>query len=109
MGMVLKKMKGELVEVEVETEKEALAVLSAFRKYNTDNYLALMFDNFSPAFLLSVLSDLGNLYGLSSVIFEASGGIDKSNIGQWSKTGVDLISIGGLTHSPSAVNISLEL
>ncbi|MBI5452728.1 carboxylating.nicotinate-nucleotide diphosphorylase, partial [Candidatus Gottesmanbacteria bacterium] len=52
--------------------------------------------------------DLNDLYDLSGIIFEASGGIDKNNILEWSKTGVDILSLGSLTHSPQAVNLSLE-
>jgi nicotinate-nucleotide pyrophosphorylase (carboxylating) len=40
---------------------------------------------------------------------EASGGITLDNVGEAAKTGVDIISIGALTHSPRALDISLEL
>ena len=40
---------------------------------------------------------------------EASGGITLSNIRQYAETGVDLISIGALTHSAPAVDISFKI
>lgn len=43
------------------------------------------------------------------VITEASGGITLGNVGAVAETGVDFISIGALTHSPRALDMSLEL
>jgi nicotinate-nucleotide pyrophosphorylase (carboxylating) len=43
------------------------------------------------------------------VKIEASGGINLSTIRAVAKTGVDIISVGALTHSPRALDISLEI
>jgi nicotinate-nucleotide pyrophosphorylase (carboxylating) len=40
---------------------------------------------------------------------EASGGINLKNVRAVAETGVDFISVGALTHSLSALDISLEL
>lgn len=40
---------------------------------------------------------------------EASGGVTIDNVLEIAKTGVDFISVGGLTHSARAVDISLEI
>ena len=40
---------------------------------------------------------------------EASGGINLENVRSVAETGVDFISVGALTHSPKALDISLEL
>jgi len=40
---------------------------------------------------------------------EASGGITPENVGEVASTGVDLISLGALTHSAPSLDISLEL
>ena len=47
--------------------------------------------------------------GKGKVKFEASGGITLKNIRQIAATGVDYISIGALTHSPRAIDFSLEI
>ena len=40
---------------------------------------------------------------------EASGGIGLDNVREVAATGVDLISVGALTHSARALDFSLEL
>jgi len=42
-------------------------------------------------------------------LIEASGGITLENVRQVAETGVDLISVGALTHSAKALDLSLEL
>ena len=45
----------------------------------------------------------------SRAILEASGGINPARAGEVARTGVDIISIGALTHSSSALDVSLEI
>ncbi len=47
--------------------------------------------------------------GKNKVKFEASGGVTLKNIRQIAGTGVDYISIGALTHSVRAIDLSLEM
>ena len=42
-------------------------------------------------------------------LIEASGGINLDNVASVAETGVDFISIGAITHSATALDISLEL
>lgn len=42
------------------------------------------------------------------VVLEASGGVNEDTVRRVAETGVDLISVGALTHSPRALDISLE-
>ena len=42
-------------------------------------------------------------------VIEVSGGVNLSNIREIAQMGVDLISIGALTHSPTAVDISMKV
>ena len=42
-------------------------------------------------------------------VLEASGGIDVETVRAVAETGVDLISVGALTHSPTALDLSLDL
>ena len=47
--------------------------------------------------------------GRGKVQFEASGGVTLKNVRQIAATGVDYISVGALTHSARAIDLSLEL
>ena len=47
--------------------------------------------------------------GQVQAVVEASGGITYESVRAVAETGVDLISIGGLTHSVTALDISLDL
>jgi nicotinate-nucleotide pyrophosphorylase (carboxylating) len=48
-------------------------------------------------------------HGAGRIMLEASGGISLDNVAAVAATGVDLISVGALTHSARATDISLEL
>jgi nicotinate-nucleotide pyrophosphorylase (carboxylating) len=52
--------------------------------------------------------DAVRLFG-GRVFLEASGGIDLGNVEEYARTGVAAISIGALTHSAPALDLSFEL
>lgn len=85
------------VEVEVTTVEEAQAAIEAGAEI-------VMLDNMN-------LDDMSRAVSLMPphVKTEASGGITLTNIRAVAMTGVDIISVGALTHSPKALDISLEL
>ena len=88
---------GMKVEVEVNSAQEARDAAEARADI-------IMLDNMSPDEMHYVVSLLPN-----RVKVEASGGITLANVRQAATAGVHLISIGALTHSPKALDISLEL
>ena len=45
----------------------------------------------------------------NKILFEASGEVNENNIEEYSKTGVDVVSIGLITHSSKAVDMSLQV
>ncbi len=47
--------------------------------------------------------------GKNDTLIEISGGVNLENVHQLAATGVDIISIGALTHSPKALDLSLEI
>jgi len=47
--------------------------------------------------------------GLRERIVEASGGITRDNLAGYAKTGVDVISVGAITHSARAIDMNMEL
>ena len=90
------------IEVEVENEKDAIEAV----KSGAD---IVMFDNMSPEDIKKAVSLLKNEKIRDKVILEASGGIKLSNIQEYALTGVDIISVGFITHSASTLDMSLEI
>jgi len=88
---------GMKVEVEVTTAQEAMDAAEAGADI-------IMLDNMNPDEMRQVVSLLP-----SQVKSEASGGITLTNVQAAAMTGVNFISIGALTHSPQALDISIEL
>jgi nicotinate-nucleotide pyrophosphorylase (carboxylating) len=65
----------------------------------------ILLDNFA----LPELAKAVEICHIGKVKCEASGGITLKNIGQVAKTGVDFISVGALTHSAPALDMSLKI
>ncbi len=85
------------VEVEVNTPQEAVDAVEGGADI-------IMLDNMSPDEMCYVVSLIP-----SHVKVEASGGITLANVRAVARAGVDVISIGALTHSSKVLDISLEL
>lgn len=90
------------VEVEVSSVEEALAAA----KSGAD---IIMLDNFSPDQIKRAIEKLKKAGFLGKVLLEASGGITAENILTYASTGVDVISLGEITDSPKALDLSLEV
>ena len=68
---------------------------------------AILLDNMDPA---SVRKAVERVAGHSRrVPLEASGGMSLQNVRSYAETGVDYISVGALTHSPQAVDMSMKI
>ncbi|MEM3378537.1 MAG: carboxylating nicotinate-nucleotide diphosphorylase [Candidatus Bathyarchaeia archaeon] len=89
------------IEVEVTNVKDALTAAEAGADI-------IMLDNFLPAQIRKAVETLEKA-GFGKVLLEASGRITEENLLDYAKTGVNLISIGELTHSVSALDVSLEI
>ncbi|MFD2045390.1 carboxylating nicotinate-nucleotide diphosphorylase [Ornithinibacillus salinisoli] len=85
------------VEVETETKEEVLEAVEA----GAD---VIMFDNRSP----EEIKEFQELVP-DSIVTEASGGIDLDSLPTYAGTGVNYISLGFLTHSVKALDISLQV
>ncbi len=85
------------VEVEVETLEEVREAVEAGAHI-------IMLDNMPAPVMKQAVDIIGG-----RALVEASGGITMETVRAVAETGVDLISIGGLTHSPRALDISLDL
>ena len=64
----------------------------------------VMLDNMEPGLVAEAVRRAAG-----RVVLEASGGINLRNVRSFAETGVDLISVGALTHSAPAVDIALEV
>ncbi len=85
------------VEVEVETPEEAAEAVAAGAE-------AVLLDNMEPA---EVRRAVALVRGRAVV--EASGGVTPARAGDLAAAGVDVISVGAITHSAPAADMSLEL
>ena len=85
------------VEVEVEGIDQAQEALDASADI-------IMLDNMALSEMRQVVEMAGG-----RAIIEASGGVTLENVRSIAETGVDLISVGAITHSAKALDLSLEL
>lgn len=93
--------RGLRVEVETTTLDEVRQALAA----GADR---IMFDNMDPALMRQAVA-LVAAAGPARPETEASGGITLETIRAFAETGVDFISVGALTHSAPALDLSLQL
>lgn len=85
----------------IEVEVESLNQLNEVLDLGVDR---IMLDNMSPALMREAV-----LRAAGRVALEASGGITLDTVAEVAATGVDYISVGALTHSVQALDISLEI
>ena len=64
----------------------------------------IMLDNFSPAQLREGVAIVAG-----RALVEASGGVDLDTVGEIARCGVDVISVGALTHSVRALDLGLDM
>ncbi|MEH6905596.1 carboxylating nicotinate-nucleotide diphosphorylase [Neobacillus drentensis] len=95
----IRKNAGHMVKVEVEAETEAQVIEAVDAGVDI-----IMFDNRTP----DEIKELIQLVP-AHIITEASGGIQLANIADFRDTGVDYISLGYLTHSYKALDISVKV
>ena len=91
---------GQTIDIEVRTLDELRTALDHGAE-------SLLLDNMSPAEIkkaLAIIAERG-----VTIPTEASGGIQLENIRKYALTGVDYISVGALTHSAPAVDISMRI
>ena len=69
----------------------------------------VMLDNMTPDTMEKIIQSARKSQRAEHVMFEASGGITNDTIKAVAAAGVNLISVGALTHSAAAVDISLDI
>lgn len=90
------------VEVEVRSSEQAVDAA----KSGAD---IIMFDNMTPCQIKNCITVLNEQGLRKGRLFEASGGITPENLKEYAATGVDIISMGCITHSVKSLNVKLEI
>ncbi|HEY2838706.1 MAG TPA: nicotinate-nucleotide diphosphorylase (carboxylating), partial [Pirellulales bacterium] len=88
--------------VRIELEADHLEQVRSF--VELEGIDVILLDNMTPAQMREAVALRKN-----NIKFEASGGINLKNVRRVAATGVDYISIGALTHSARAIDLSLEM
>lgn len=88
------------IEVEVDTLDQLSELLSLPADLAVD---AVLLDNMDVPTLRQAVEQVGG-----RLMTEASGGVTLETVRAIAETGVDLISVGALTHSPANLDVSLE-
>jgi nicotinate-nucleotide pyrophosphorylase (carboxylating) len=88
------------IEIEVKDFNELDEAISA----NAD---IILLDNMTPDKIKECVKIIRKKLGRTCVI-EASGNVNLANIEEFCRTGVNIISVGGITHSAPSIDFSLE-
>jgi nicotinate-nucleotide pyrophosphorylase (carboxylating) len=91
---------GQIIDIEVRTLDELRTALD-------NGAESLLLDNMSPSEIKKALKIVQERGG--NIPTEASGGILLENIRKYAQTDVDYISVGALTHSAAAVDLSMKI
>jgi nicotinate-nucleotide pyrophosphorylase (carboxylating) len=92
---------GHMVKLEVEVD-----TLDQLREALAFDIDAVLLDNMKPATLRDAVAIVAERGG--RVLTEASGGVDLTTVRAIAESGVDLISIGALTHSAPVLDLGLD-
>jgi len=69
----------------------------------------VMLDNFSVEQVKAAIEALERAGLRDRVVIEVSGGITLENLEEYARAGPDVVSMGWLTHSARAIDLSLEV
>jgi nicotinate-nucleotide pyrophosphorylase (carboxylating) len=97
------------IEIETTSHEEAVRAARKFKALRLKNPCIVMFDNFMPAAIERTIEALRKDAFYDYVLLEASGEITPENIREYAGTGIDVVSLGYLTHSARVLDMSLEM
>jgi nicotinate-nucleotide pyrophosphorylase (carboxylating) len=101
--------KVDFIEVEVTSHEEAIRAAAKFKALKLKVPCVVMLDNMMPNAIGEILETLRENSLYDCVLLEASGKITPENIQEYAKTGIDIVSLGYLTHSAKVLDMSLEM
>jgi nicotinate-nucleotide pyrophosphorylase (carboxylating) len=91
---------GQIVQVEVRSPLELEQAIAGHAD-------SILLDNMTPKEVAKSLALIRK--GLPKATVEASGNMNLKTVAAYAKTGVDFISVGALTHSATAVDLSMKI
>jgi len=97
------------IEIETTNQDEAVRAARKFTQLKLKKPCIVMLDNVRPEEIERIMEKLRNENLYNSVLLEASGNITRENIKEYAKTGIDVASLGYLTHSAKTFDMSLEM
>jgi nicotinate-nucleotide pyrophosphorylase (carboxylating) len=98
----IQRLRQERPGLKIEVEADKLEQVRSFLE--VEGIDVILLDNMEPTEMREAVAA-----GKGKVKFEASGGITLKNVRRIAASGVDYISVGALTHSARAIDLSLEL
>jgi nicotinate-nucleotide pyrophosphorylase (carboxylating) len=101
------------IEIEVRSAEAAVAAARTFGRVRQGDAPScpclLLLDNMSPEQARGTVDVLQSERLRDEVLVEASGAINESNLDEYASCGADALSMGALTHSPRALDLSLKI
>ena len=97
------------IEIEITEQDDAIKATRTFKELTLTKPCIIMLDNSTPNDIEQIIKTLKseNLYGYA--LLEASGNITPENMKEYAETGIDVVSLGYLTHSARSFDMSLEM
>jgi len=97
------------IEIEATSHEEAIRAAKKFKTLRLKTPCVVMLDNMTPTAIEGVIETLRKDDLYDDVLLEASGEITPENIREYARTGIDVVSLGYLTHSTRVLDMSLEM
>jgi nicotinate-nucleotide pyrophosphorylase (carboxylating) len=95
------------IEIEVTNTDEYREMLGYMKNITAPFPFVIMFDHFAPEQIPALIVEAKAKKLYNHILFEASGNISIETIRDYAESGVDVISIGALTHSVTSADFSL--
>lgn len=105
-------IEGKFLEIEVENKEEALRAAETLYKFMEGKLRmisVLLLDNMTPVEVKETVDAIRTAGYYENLLFEASGGINETNVVEYAKTGVDILSMGCLTAGVKGVDMSMKI
>jgi len=97
------------IEIETTSQDGAVRAAAKFKQLRLMKPCIIMLDNVRPKEIEQIMEKLRNNGLYDYVLLEASGSIIPENIKEYARTGIDVVSLGYLTHSAKIFDMSLEM